>query len=210
MNSRLDKELNEVYISLLDMASLTERIMSLLLLSFNGEEKNIKRETEEIKEDVIAKYREIERMCVTLLLRYHPVASDLKRIRATTAIIRDLERIADNALDIICEMDYISSSFLYKKTGLDKMCYKVEEMLKLSIKAYIEKDISLSLEVEKSDDYVDSFFSNIKKLLTQGIRENVLGSEEAPDLMMIAKYLERMGDHATNISRMVINENKEE
>ena len=89
------------------------------------------------------------------------------------------------------------------------MCYKVEEMLKLSIKAYIEKDISLSLEVEKSDDYVDSFFSNIKKILTQGIRENVLGSEEAPDLMMIAKYLERMGDHATNISRMVRSENKE-
>lgn len=209
MNSRLDKELNEVYIALLDMALLTEKIMSLLLLSFKGEEKNIKSEAKEIEEDVIAKYREIERGCVTLLLRYHPVARDLKRIRSATTIIRDLERIADNALDIISEMDYISSSFLYKKTELDKMCSKVEEMLKLSIKAYIEKDISLSLSVEKSDDCVDSFFLDAKKILTKWIRENEEGAEEALDLMMIAKYLERMGDHATNISRMVRSENKE-
>lgn len=209
MNTRLDKELNEVYIALLDMELLTERIMGLLLLSFNGEEKNIKREAREMEEAVIAKYREIESGCVTLLLRYHPVARDLKRIRCTTTIIRDLERIADNALDIISEMEHISSPFLYKKTELDKMCYKVEEMLKLAIKAYIEKDIPLSLAVEKSDDGVDAFFLDAKRTLTGWIRENEEGAEEALDLMMIAKYLERMGDHATNISRMVGRENKE-
>lgn len=207
MKNRFDDELNELYLSIINMASLAENAVNLLSLEMSGEKKGVKSLVEEYTREIERKNHDLENYCVNLLLRYHPVAKDLRRISSATKIVADLERIGDNALDVAEVMEYCTDQSLYSKIFLDKMCLSVKKMVEKAVQSYVSNDATKALEVEKSDDIVDGYFLKAKESLIKLIRQNSNSSDEAPDLMMIAKYLERMGDHAASISRWVIYEN---
>lgn len=207
MKNRFDNELNELYLEIIAMASLAENAVNLLCLKMSGEKHDVKSDIEEISREIERKNHDLESFCVNLLLRYHPVAKDLRRISSATKIVADLERIGDNALDIAEVMEYCKSQSIYEKIYLDKMCLSVKKMVENAVQSYVSNDANRAIEVDKSDDEVDGYFLKAKESLIKLIRQNNSSSDEAPDLMMIAKYLERMGDHAASISRWVIYEN---
>ncbi len=209
MKNRFDDEINSLYLKIVEMAANAESAVELLSAAMSGEREDIEDEIEE-KNRVIEKLsKESDSECINLLLRFHPVAGDLRRISSATKIISDLERIGDNALDVAEVMSYCRGHELYSRIFLDKMCLSVKKMVEDAVQSYIAGDASLALETEKMDDVVDGFFLKAKESLVSLIRSSSLLSDEAPDLMMIAKYLERMGDHAASISRWVLYERGE-
>ena len=134
------------------------------------------------------------------------MARDLKRISSTLCTIRDLCRIGDNSLDF-CEMlDYLSSTEICNEIGLLDMALNVKKMLSDAISAFVSKDAEKAKCVEAFDDVIDKFFSDARKKLCAVIRSGKDGYEEAVDVVIGAKYLERMGDHAASIAHSVIEE----
>lgn len=149
--------------------------------------------------------REIEGLCLNLLLSQQPVATDLRMVSAALKMITDMERIGDHAADIS------EITLLLAKSGypddLGEMSAMAEEtmyMVKSSVAAYVEKDLQKAEKVIRHDDVVDNYFVKIKQRVIQQINENIQNGEQAADVLMIAKYLERIGDHATNIAEWVL------
>ena len=206
MKNRFDEELNNLNLSIVSVATLTESAVELLSMAMSGRKERVKEEIEEKTAEIEKLSKDTSSSCINLLLRYHPVARDLRRISSATKIIADLERIGDNALDSIEVMEYITGKKIYAEISLDKMCLSVKEMVEDAVQSYISGDNELASSVEKMDDIVDAYFLEAKRSLIELIRANSASSDEAPDLMMLAKYLERMGDHAASISRWVIYE----
>lgn len=206
MKNRFDEELNNLNLSIVSVATLTESAVELLSMAMSGRKERVKEEIEEKTAEIEKLSKDTNSSCINLLLRYHPVARDLRRISSATKIIADLERIGDNALDSIEVMEYITGKKIYAEISLDKMCLSVKKMVEDAVQSYISGDNELASSVEKMDDIVDAYFLEAKRSLIELIRANSASSDEAPDLMMLAKYLERMGDHAASISRWVIYE----
>ena len=148
--------------------------------------------------------REIESFCMRLLLRRHPVARDLRSVSATLRIINDLERIGNNAQDLAEVMNYVVNRNILNDIEIPAMIDEVLKMLKTSIDAYIRLDEKRANEVIKEDDVLDSLFVKAKEGLVDMIKTSVDGIEEAPDALLAAKYLERMGDHCVNLSKQLI------
>ncbi|MFV0520393.1 MAG: phosphate signaling complex protein PhoU [Lachnospirales bacterium] len=151
------------------------------------------------------KEREIERYCLSLIASQHPVAKDLRFISSSLKMITDMERISDQALDI-AEISLYLENYKEEKilNKIEKMAVATKYMISKSIEAFIKEDISLATEVIKYDDVVDSLFHGVKKDILDKIAEGNNGQEEILDLLMISKYFERIGDHATNISEWII------
>ncbi len=206
MKNRFDEELNELYLKIVNLATLTESAVELLSTAMNSSRSDYKEKIEEKTARIEKLSSDTNSECLNLLLRYHPVARDLRRISSATRIIADLERIGDNALDTAEVMEYITDREIFSSIKLDKMCQSVKEMVENAVQSYITSDSGMAEEVEKMDDTVDAYFLEAKRSLIDLIRANSSSSDEAPDLMMIAKYLERMGDHAASISGWVIYE----
>ena len=155
-------------------------------------------------EEIDQMEKDIERLCLKLLLQQRPVARDLRQISAALKMITDMERIGDQAADIaeIIISEKKSESTDIPKIG--KMSEAVAKMVRDSVSAYVKKDLELSRNVMDADDAVDILFEENKQELIEFIAENK-GDQgrEAIDLIMVAKYLERIGDHATNIAEWV-------
>ena len=151
------------------------------------------------------KEREIEGDCLKLLLQQQPVARDLRLISSALKMITDMERVGDHASDI-SEIVIMLADKPYqdKLKQLPKMAEVTIQMLNDCVDAFIRKDLELANSVIKRDDEVDSLFDEEKNSLLSVIRENVDNGEVALDLLMIAKYFERIGDHATNIAEWVV------
>ena len=151
------------------------------------------------------KEREIEGDCLKLLLQQQPVARDLRLISSALKMITDMERVGDHASDI-SEIVIMLADKPYqdKLKQLPKMAEVTIQMLNDGVDAFIRKDLELANSVIKRDDEVDSLFDEEKNSLLSVIRENVDNGEVALDLLMIAKYFERIGDHATNIAEWVV------
>ena len=148
---------------------------------------------------------DIEARCLKLLLQQQPVASDLRLISSILKMITDLERIGDQAQDISEIVIILShSNFIKDLTHLPKMAEATIKMVKESIDAFVNKDIALANQVIEYDDVVDDLFVIIKDELISLIRHDVKNGEQAIDLLMIAKYFERIGDHAQNIAEWVV------
>ncbi len=209
MKNRFDDEINALYLKIVEMASNTESAVEMLSNAMSGEHSEIMDEIEEKNRAIEKLSKESDSECINLLLRFHPVAGDLRRISSATKIIADLERIGDNALDVAEVMSYCRDHELYSRIFLDKMCLSVKKMVEDAVQSYIAGNAALALEVEKMDDVVDNYFLKAKESLIALIRSSSSSSDEAPDLMMIAKYLERMGDHAASISHWVLYEQGE-
>ena len=152
--------------------------------------------------------KNIESLCMKLLLQQQPVARDLRLISAALKMITDMERIGDHAADI-SEMTILMAGADYSTGEIDidvvkQMAKETTDMVIKSVDAFVNKDLELARWVIRHDDVVDDLFDSFRKELIRKINENVKNGEMATDMLMVAKYFERIGDHATNIAEWVI------
>ncbi|MCL1881136.1 MAG: phosphate signaling complex protein PhoU [Oscillospiraceae bacterium] len=151
------------------------------------------------------KEKEIENLCMKLLLHQQPVATDLRYVSAALKMITDMERIGDQAKDIALIVKYLSGKkYIKELVDIPAMAEATKKMLSDSIDAFITKDIDKAIKAIAYDDVVDNLFLKVRKDLIRLVHENHANGEQALDLFMIAKYFERIGDHATNIAEWVI------
>ena len=163
------------------------------------------KEIGKIEKEIDDKEHNIEALCMQLLLKQQPVGTDLRKISAALKMVTDMERIGDHAADI-SEMTILMAGTPYIRNieHLQTMAKEAMVMLVKSIEAYVEKDLEKAEKVIESDDVIDDLFDQIKAELIDAIHQNPDNGEQAADLLMVSKYLERIGDHATNIAEWVI------
>lgn len=203
MRSRFDEQLSLLNTKMIEMGNQCQQIITLsvkALLTANKEDA-LQAMNSGYKIDELE--REIEGICLKLLLQQQPVAKDLRVISAALKMITDMERIGDQAEDIA----EIISSFKGKSLGdcsdIRLMAESTIRMVNDSINAYVSRDLELAQAVCKYDDVIDDAFDRIKQALITMIASRPTEGEEAIDLLMIAKYFERIGDHAVNIAEWV-------
>ncbi|MDA3932017.1 MAG: phosphate signaling complex protein PhoU [Tenericutes bacterium] len=203
--TRFDQELEELKISLIKMGDLVTKHIHASLKYFL--EMNSELATKLIKKDEEVNQMEyaIERECMRIILREQPVAKDLRLITSVLKMITDLERIGDHAVDIAkltVFMEKNEEPFTVKE--VKNMVEISEEMIKLALESFVNQDLSIARKVVEKDDLVDQDFYAIKNQVAQAIRESHIDADYAIYLMMVAKYLERIGDHAVNLAEWVI------
>lgn len=158
-----------------------------------------------IEKEIDDKEHNIEALCMQLLLKQQPVGTDLRKISAALKMVTDMERIGDHATDI-SELAIVLSEKTYVKKldHIEKMARETMVMLIQSLEAYVEKDLDKAQKVIAHDDVIDDLFEEVKQELIELIRNHADEGEQAVDLLMVTKYFERIGDHATNIAEWVI------
>lgn len=203
--SFFDRELEELHLDMIGMGSLVEESIENTIIALKKQDISLARHIL-INDDVIDDYeKKIERRCLNLIARQQPLAKDLRTISAALKIITDMERIADHSSDI-AEITIRMANQKYIKPLIDipKMAELAKRMVNKSIDAYIKQDINLAKAVCSSDDEVDDLFMKITLELMNIAKNDSNSVEQAIDLILIAKYLERMADHATNIGEWVV------
>lgn len=196
------KQLNDL---LVQMGQMVEHAIELAINALNSQDVKKAKETISYDEEIDEMEKEIERLCLKLLLCQQPVAKDLRFISAALKMITDLERIGDHASDIGELVIYLSKCPQINNLDcLKKMATETTDMVIQSINAYVESDIERAKAVILHDDVVDALFLEEKNELIRLIHQDVNNGEQATDLLMVAKYFERIGDHATNIAEWVI------
>ena len=154
--------------------------------------------------EIDRKERDIETLCLKLLLQQQPVARDLRQISAALKMITDMERIGDQASDIVEIVGYLNGRGGAECAYISDMARATIKMVTESVDAYVKRDIAMAEDVIQYDDVVDDLFDKVKKSLIDMIASQPQGGEYAIDLLMIAKYFERIGDHAVNIAEWVV------
>lgn len=204
MRKRFDQQLEELNVELIKMGSLCERAIRRAVELLQNPEDTRVSDVDRIEEEVNHKEREIETLCMKLLLQQQPVAKDLRRISAALKMITDMERIGDQTSDIA---EIVLSSNGYSEDELvtiGVMAGEVSKMVRDSVNAYVSKDLELAKNVILEDDAVDTCFEEVKEQMIAYIKEEKgQRGKQIFDLIMVTKYLERIGDHATNIAEWV-------
>ena len=172
-----------------------------LLISDELREEQVK-EIDALEKEIDTKEHSVEAICIQLLLRQQPVATDLRRISAALKMVTDMERIGDQATDIAEIMETGSIDVPVKGVRITEMAEFTMNMVNKSVEAYINRNLELAREVIASDDILDDLFLEVRKSLN--INAGDFSSDLVLDLLMIAKYLERIGDHATNIAEWAV------
>lgn len=203
MRNIFDKQLENLHIELIKMGSLCEEAISGSLKALNDNDKNIIKNISMLESDIDQKERDIEGLCMRLILQQQPVASDLRVVSAAMKMISDMERIGDQAEDIAEIIKYIQIDPLKKSIHINEMGKAAAKMVTNSIDSFIKRDLTLAGKVIASDDVIDNLFIEIKKDLIEYIQKNPEAGEYCLDLLMVAKYFERIGDHAANIAEWV-------
>lgn len=204
MRSRFDQQLALLNRELTLMGALCEDILSKVSQSMVDWDPDLKKNIQPVAQEIDQKERDIEALCLKLILHQQPVARDLRVISAALKIITDMERIGDQAEDIAEIITYLGGRTGDTHTQIQKMARAAIGMVVDSVDAYVRKDPALAEKAIQEDDVVDNYFAAIKKDLIGWIAQQPQDGEYALDLLMIAKYLERIGDHATNIAEWVI------
>lgn len=204
MRSRFDQQLALLNRELTLMGALCEDILSKVSQSMMDWDPDLKKNIQPVAQEIDQKERDIEALCLKLILHQQPVARDLRVISAALKIITDMERIGDQAEDIAEIITYLGGRTGDTHTQIQKMARAAIGMVVDSVDAYVRKDLALAEKAIQEDDVVDNYFTTIKKDLIAWIAQQPQDGEYALDLLMIAKYLERIGDHATNIAEWVI------
>ena len=188
---------------MIEMGAGCEELISLVANALlNGDVEGAKKAKEQGHE-IDQMEREIESICLKLLLQQQPVAKDLRIISAALKMITDMERIGDQAEDIAEIIPFLSGRSGNECRDIRVMAEATIKMVTDSVDAYVNQDLTLAKAVSDYDDIVDDAFSRVKQTLITMIAENAADGEYAVDLLMIAKYFERIGDHATNIAEWV-------
>ena len=203
MRNRFDEQLLLLNKKMIEMGAMCENLIGLTsdaLISGNLQNVEIVKDK---GHEIDQMEREIESICLKLLLQQQPVARDLRQISAALKMITDMERIGDQAEDIAEVIPFLGGRTGVELTGFKLMADTACKMVTESIDAYVKQDLLLSRAVIEHDDIVDTCFANVKETLINMLSENKADGEYAIDLLMIAKYFERIGDHATNIAEWV-------
>jgi len=204
MRSRFDHELDILNEELVSMGNLVESSIEAAVSALKTQNVDLARRVVEGDREVNNKEREIEDLAMKLILRQQPVAGDLRLISTALRMITDMERIGDQAADISeITIMLADQTYLKELVHIPQMGDATIKMVRESIDAFVRKDVDLAKQVILYDDVVDELFDVIKEELIGYIRENKGSSEQAIDFMMIAKYFERIGDHAQNIAEWV-------
>ena len=205
MRNRFDLQLKQLNDEIIEMGNMIERAIEMGVYALIGHDTDKAKQTIDYDMDIDHMERDIEALCMKLLLQQQPVARDLRQISSALKMITDMERIGDQASDIaelslqlgdVSDFDEISL--------IQKMANETMMMVVRGTEAYVTKDLDVAHNVIDNDDVVDDLFDQIKMALVKRIQDNHVKSFEAADLLMVAKYFERIGDHATNIAEWVI------
>ena len=204
MRSRFDEQLATLNKELIEMGALCEVALADAAKALTTADEKTAAKVEPLEAEINQKERDIESLCLKMLLQQQPVARDLRQISAALKMITDLERIGDQASDIAEIITFID-----KKAGVDcePICLMAEATIRMvteSIDAFIKRDVGIAQQAIAHDDTVDDYFLKVKRSLINMIAQRPADGEHALDLLMIAKYFERIGDHAVNIAEWVI------
>ena len=205
MRNRFDRQLGELNHRLVDMGSLIEQAIETAVDGLVYQDKEKAKRAIQYEEEINHAEREIEALCLKLLLQQQPVASDLRLISSALKMITDMERIGDHATDI-SELTLVLADkpYIMNMKHIQQMARESIVMVIHSLEAFVKKDIELAKQVIIQDDKVDALFAKVKAEILQLLREHLEHGEQAEDLLMAAKYFERIGDHATNIAEWVM------
>lgn len=205
MRNRFDRQLVRLNNELIEMGGMIEKAISDTVKALVNQDIELASNVIEYDEGIDHQEREIEQLCLKLLLQQQPVAKDLRLISAALKMITDMERIGDHATDISeITIELSKESYIKKLDHIQQMAKETMVMLVQSVEAFVNKDMDKARAVIVHDDVVDDLFNKVKAELIAMIHEDVNAGEQASDLLMAAKYFERIGDHATNISEWVI------
>lgn len=205
MRSRFDEQLSVLNNSLIEMGALIERAIAKATKALIEQDISLANEVINSDNAIDDKEKDIESQCLKLLLSQQPVARDLRQISTALKMITDMERIGDQAADISELCVYLSGQeYIKELEHIPQMAMATIKMVTDSIDAYVKKDLALAEAVIAYDDVVDDLFVQIKQDLIALVHRDVQTGGQAFDLMQIAKYYERIGDHATNIAEWVI------
>lgn len=205
MRNRFDRQLNQLNKELIQMGDDIEHAIEMAVTAFVKQDSGKAKEAIAYDVEIDQQERDIEALCMKLLLQQQPVARDLRLISAALKMITDMERIGDHAADI-SEMTLLmgDAPYLIQPDCIQKMAAETTDMVIRSINAFVNKDLEMAKWVIARDDVVDEQFSSVKQNLIDLINQNKENGEQAADMLMVAKYFERIGDHATNIAEWVI------
>ena len=203
MRSYFDKQLSTLNLELVKMGALCEEAISAAAKCLNDGDKTLIDKIKEIERLIDEKEREIESLSMKLLLHQQPVAGDLRMISAALRMISDMERIGDQAADIAEILKFVGSDSKGIAAHIVDMASATKKMVTESVDSFVKRDLDMTHKVMKRDDTVDELFLKVKDELTKAICDNPEEGEIYLDILMIAKYFERIGDHAVNIAEWV-------
>lgn len=203
MRNRFDEELEMLNTMMIKMGSKCEDAISIAIIGLLNDDDELIERVFKIEDEIDQMEKEIETSCMKLLLHQQPVAKDLRVISSALKMITDMERIGDQAEDIAEISKYLRHNDVKNRIHLKEMAENASKMVTASIDSFVNRDLDLALKVINDDDVLDDLFEKVKKELISLIHEDKSNGEFCLDLLMIAKYLERIGDHATNIGEWV-------
>ena len=204
MRRRFDEELQLLNKKLIEMGAQCEEVIRLAAAALTEGRAEQVQKVKPMDAEIDRMERDIESLCLKLLLQQQPVARDLRQISAALKMITDMERIGDQAEDIAEIVTFLGGRGAENSALLREMARSTIKMVTESVDAYVRQNTALAEQVIAEDDAVDDYFTRVKKGLIERIAQDPTDGEFALDLLMIAKYFERIGDHAVNIAEWVI------
>lgn len=204
MRERFERQLMQLNTELIAMGALCEDAIDCAVKYLLENDKKMKENASEIEKQIDRKERDIETICLRILLQQQPVAADLRTVSSALKMISDMERIGDQAYDISEIAEYVVGKEITNKVHIADMADTAAKMVTLSVESFVKKDISLAQSAIALDNKVDELFLTVKSELTEAVRQGCDNGEALVDLLMTAKYFERIGDHAENIAEWVI------
>lgn len=202
MRNYFDGQLELLNVELIRMGSLCEDAIAGAARILRGEE-SYAAQVKQAEQEIDQKERDIENLCLRLILKQQPVAGDLRQVSSALRMISDMERIGDQASDIAEVAHYMKPAIAESHVHINDMAEATGRMVTDSIDSFVKKDLKLARKVMKEDDIVDGLFDKVKKEIIGFIAQDGENGSFGIDLLMIAKYFERIGDHAVNIAEWV-------
>lgn len=206
MRENFNRSLDKLHDEIILMGKLVSEAIERAVKALVDKDEVLAQKVYEADSAINKKEAEIESMALNLLLTEQPVASDFRFVTTTLKMITDLERIGDQAADI-SYLNLKLSHRSYKKEDLGSIIYMAEvvvEMLELALTAYINGDVEMTREVLRKDDIVDEYFTKVRHEVVDDVKEDRFTAKNSLDILLIAKYLERIGDHTENIAERVL------
>ena len=204
MRGYFEEQLSRLNRELTHMGASCEEIIDMAAQALTGLDGDLAQKVNTVGTQIDESYRTIEDICLKLLLRQQPVAKDLRIISAAMKMITDMERIGDQAEDIVDLIPKMMARADERYPRIREMAKAAQWMVTGAVDAYVKQDLELARKVMAHDDIVDDYFNQVKKGILDLIAEDPAGGEYALDLLMIAKYFERIGDHCTNVAEWVV------
>lgn len=205
MRASLDNDLRTIHVDIIKMGTLIEKTIEETIRALVEQDVALAKKIREGDDRFDEMEVEIEKKCISLIARQQPVATDLRIVTSIMKIVTDLERIADHCQDISkLTLDLAGKAYVKPLVDIPKMAKEVRAMVRMTIDAYIDLDVEKSKQVCTNDDVVDTYYHTIVGDLEVIMKEKPDDIKQCVDFLLIAKYLERMADHTTNIAEWVI------